>query len=176
MVWRFDWQPDNGELSMFSDTDFAGCTQTRRSTSGGVAMRGGHVIKTYSQTQSTICLSSAEAELGGIVKAAAQGLGLQSVARDLGMEMTLAVNADASAAIGICRRRGLGKVRHLHVADLWVQDKVRAGDFALNKVPGAKNPSDLLTKHMDLKTMDIHLQAMNIAPTSGRAQSAPKLP
>lgn len=161
---------------MFSDTDFAGCAETRRSTSGGVAMRGTHVVKTYSQTQSTSCLSSAEAELGGIVKAAAQGLGLQSVARDLGIDLNLAISADASAAIGICRRRGLGKVRHLHVADLWVQDRLGTGDFTLNKVPGASNPSDLLTKHMELKTIDTHLNAMNIFPSTGRSQPAPQLP
>ena len=108
-------------ITLFTDTDFAGCVTTRRSTSAGVAMRGTHCIRTYSRTQSTVCLSSAEAELGGIVTAASASLGLQAVARDLGLDWGLQLRADASAAIGICRRRGLGRVRHLHVADLWVQ-------------------------------------------------------
>ena len=80
-------------------------------------MRGVHLIKAYSQTQTTVCLSSAEAELGGIVKAASHGLGLQSVAADLGLHWSLELRSDAAAAIGICRRRSLGRVRHLHVAD-----------------------------------------------------------
>ncbi len=41
-----------------SDTDFAGCKRTRRSTSGGAVMLGNHCIKTYSQMQDTIALSS----------------------------------------------------------------------------------------------------------------------
>ena len=78
-----------------------------------------------------IALSSAEAELTGIGKGAAQGLGLQTIARDLGIELNLTVATDATAAIGIARRGGLGKVRHLATADLWIQDKIRKGDFAL---------------------------------------------
>ena len=97
-------------------------------------MRGRHPIKHWSVTQPTIALSSGEAELGGICRGASISLGLQSLARDLGIELKLNLHTDATAAIGICRRRGLGKVRHLAVADLWVQDKVRAGDFRLMKV------------------------------------------
>ena len=53
--------------------------------------------------------------------------------------------ADSSAAIGICRRTGIGRVRHLGAGPLWVQERVRAGDFALVKHPGAENPADILT-------------------------------
>ena len=132
----------------YTDTDFAGCPRTRRSTSGGAVLRGRHTIKAYSKTQTTVCLSSAEAELGGIVTAASTSLGLQSVAKDLGLEWTIELRADASAAIGICRRRGLGKVRHLHTADLWVQDRLKTGDFSLRKTPGASNIADMMTKYL----------------------------
>ena len=157
MVWTFAFQDHESELDtmkMYTDTDFAGCPTTRRSTSGGVTMRGRHCIRAYSKTQTTVCLSSAEAELGGIVTAASQGLGLQSMAGDLGLTWKLDLLADASAAIGICRRRGLGKVRHLHVADLWVQDKLKAGAFSLTKWPGSENLADLLTKYLDRATME----------------------
>ena len=139
-----------------SDTDNAGCNQTRRSTSGGAALRGSHLIKSYSQTQTTVWISSAEAELGGIVKAAAQGMGIQSMAKDLCISLTLEIQSDAAAAIGVCRRRGLGRIRHLHVADLWVQDKLKTNAFTLTKAPGKENCSDALTKHVDLKTLDGH--------------------
>eukprot|EP00975_Prorocentrum_lima_P052722 11050623-Prorocentrum_lima.AAC.1 len=76
---------------------------TRRSTSGGAAMWGSHTIKHWSVTQKTIALSSGEAELAGIVKGSAEGMGLVSVARDLGIDTGLRVRADSSAAIGICR-------------------------------------------------------------------------
>eukprot|EP00969_Alexandrium_andersonii_P171542 7582616-Alexandrium_andersonii.AAC.1 len=60
-------------------------------------------------TQKTIALSSGEAELAGIAKVAAEGLGLMAIARDLGFSASLEVRADSSAAIGICRRTGIGR-------------------------------------------------------------------
>ena len=131
LVWKFGFHYSSGvnDLNVFVDTDFAGCHITRRSTSGGAVCRGNHLIKHWSTTQATVALSSAEAELTGISKGAAQGLGLQTIARDLGIELNLTVLTDATAAIGICRRRGLGKVRHLATADLWMQDRIRKGDF-----------------------------------------------
>ena len=88
-------------------------------------------MKHWSITQPTIALSSGEAELGGICRGASIALGLQSLAKDLGIELKVNIHTDATAAIGICRRRGLGKIRHLHVADLWVQDRLKRGDFTL---------------------------------------------
>ena len=133
---------------------------------------GGHVLKCWSKTQSTVALSSAEAELTGICQAAGEGLGLQAICRDLGRELKLRIHSDASAAIGICKRRGLGKVRHLAVADLWIQDRLRTHDFELVKVPGSSNPADLLTKYLDRPLHDKHIQALNMEFEVGRAESA----
>ena len=129
---------------MYVDTDFAGCTQTRRSTSGGCAVISGALVKHWSKTQPTIALSSGEAELIGIGQGIAQGLGMQSLAKDMGWSLELEVHTDATAAIGIAKRRGLGKIRHLHNTDLWVQERVRNGDLKLHKILGAENPADML--------------------------------
>ena len=138
-------------------------------------MRGGHCIKHWSTTQTTVALSSGEAELGGICRGASQALGLQSLALDLGIELGLEVLTDATAAIGICRRRGLGKIRHLHVADLWIQDRLRKGDFRLTKVPGSENPADILTKHVPRDVMKKHMTALGLVVEEGRALSAPTI-
>eukprot|EP00969_Alexandrium_andersonii_P354482 15442255-Alexandrium_andersonii.AAC.1 len=61
----------------------------------------------------TIALSSGEAELAGIAKGAAEGLGLLAVAHDRGLSASLQVYADSSAAIGMRRRAGVGRVRRL---------------------------------------------------------------
>ena len=103
-------------------------------------MRGTHCLKALSQTQTTIALSSAEAELTGLVAAATHAIGLRSIAKDLGLDFEIHLWSDAAAAIGIARRKGLGRVRHLDVADLWVQDKLRAQELTLDKVAGAVNP------------------------------------
>ena len=49
-------------LTVWRDADFAGCIKTRRSTSGGLVMRGSHVIKSWSTNQSVVAPSSGEAE------------------------------------------------------------------------------------------------------------------
>eukprot|EP00969_Alexandrium_andersonii_P186011 8218825-Alexandrium_andersonii.AAC.1 len=81
-----------------------------------------HAIKHWSTTQETIALSSGEAELAGIVKGAAEGLGLVAIAQDLGFSAALEACADSSAAIGISRRTGIGRARRLSVGQLWVQE------------------------------------------------------
>ena len=100
-------------------------------------MRGQHVTQAWSTTQTIVALSSGEAYLSCTCRGSSKGIGLRNLAADLGISFNLRVLTDATAAIGICRRRGLGKVRHLAVADLWGQDKVRAKDFELVKeLPG----------------------------------------
>ena len=47
VVLNFDWCEPIRELKAFSDSDWAGCTASRRSTSGGVTMLGTHLIKSY---------------------------------------------------------------------------------------------------------------------------------
>ena len=140
LVYHYRWQERSNSIDLYTDTDFAGCRTTRRSTSGGVTMVGGHCIRHYPMTQSTISLSSGEAELHGIGKGIAHALGLQTLCRDLGVHMQLRVHSDATAAIGIARRRGLGKLRHLHCEDLWIQQQIRSTKVQLLKVLGLKIP------------------------------------
>jgi hypothetical protein len=170
---RLQQQREDNILEVYVDTDFAGCAQTRRSTSGGCCVLNGSNVKSWSKTQSTLALSSGEAELHGINQGIQQGLGLQSLARDLGFEIKIRIHTDATAAIGMCRRRGLGKVRHLDVADLWAQDKVRTGAVMLVKIAGAENPADIMTKHVDRTLLVKHLAKLNMVELSGRAECAP---
>ena len=83
-------------------------------------MHGTHVIKSWSTNQATIALSSGEAEYYGMVKGASQGMGLKAIMKDIGVIYPgpIQINADASAAIGIASRLGLGKVRHIEANQL----------------------------------------------------------
>jgi hypothetical protein len=128
------------------DTDFAGCLSTRKSTSGGLITIGDHVIKSWSNTQSVIALSSGEAEYYGMVKGASMALGVRSMLGDLGVNLQIRLRTDASAAKGIATRRGLGKVRHIEVNQLWLQEKVNNGEIQVMKVKGEGNLADALTK------------------------------
>ena len=138
-------------------------------------MRGSHLIKHWSSTQKTIALSSGEAELAGIVKGSGEGLGLVSVVADLGTDVSLTVLADSSAAIGICRRTGIGRARHLAVGQLWVQERVLTGDFELRKHPGSLNPADILTKPANAELVNRHVAAAGLHWEEGRPATAPLL-
>jgi hypothetical protein len=150
MVFRYCFQSADS-IDCYSDTDWAGCPKTRKSTSGGVILLGEHILKTYSSTQPTISLSSGEAEFYGVVRATGAALGQQSLFADLGTPLGVRVWTDSSAAIGICSRQGLGKLRHIDTQTLWVQEKVRTKQIILKKVHGGVNPADLLTKFLTSK-------------------------
>ena len=175
LVYRFPWQQSgSARLKTLTDTDFAGCQRTRKSTSGGMTMLGCHLIKHWASTQRVITLSSGEAEMGGIVKGATETMGIRSLATDLGIVSgTPEIHADASAAIGICRRAGIGKVRHLAVVQLWIQEEIRSKNLMLRKIDGARNCADLCTKHVPRAVLEKLLGYMPIKVVSERAQSAP---
>ena len=69
VVWKFGWQDEAGGMHMelYTDSDWAGCRRTRRSTSGGAIKIGMHCVKTWSSTQMPLALSSAEAEYYAMV-------------------------------------------------------------------------------------------------------------
>ena len=113
-------------MDVYVDTDWAECPRTRRSTSGGSIMVGQHLIKHWSSTQPSPSLSSGEAEFYGLVRGAGQGLGYQSLLRDMGEDLPVRVWTDSSAALGICSRQGLGKLKHMDTHMLWVQQAVRS--------------------------------------------------
>ena len=171
----FLWQREGDLVDVFTDSDWAGCRSTARSTSGGVIKVGWHCLKTWSSTQAVVALSSAEAELYALVKGSSQGLGMISLLNDLGVAVSAKVHTDASAAIGIVSRQGLGKLRHIRVQYLWIQDKVRGGDIEVTKILGTKNPADLMTKHLAALDMLKHMEDMSMTTSVDRASSAPTL-
>ena len=78
MVFDFEYQVAEG-LEAYTDTDWAGCTRTRKSTSGGCLMVGYHLIKAWSATQASIALSAGEAEYYGVVRGAGIALRMQAL-------------------------------------------------------------------------------------------------
>ena len=75
-------------------------------------------------------------------------MGFQALLRDLKWPARLRIFTDATTGKALASRRGFGRVRHIEVSDLWVQEKVRNGVFEINKIKNAFNTADLLTKHL----------------------------
>ena len=140
-------------------------------------MLGGHVIKSWATNQAVIALSSGEAEYYGIVKAASVAIGARSLSADLGVEFqqSIAVLSDASAAIGICNRIGVGKVRHIEVTQLWVQEKVANKEIVIHKVPTEENLADALTKAVDAQTIAKHVSGIHAERLCDRHPLCPSL-
>ena len=138
-------------------------------------MYGRHCIRTYCSTHSCIALSSAEAEYYGLVKAGSVALGLRSLYADLGHAIKLQLFTDASAAKAIATRRGLGKVRHMAVHLMWLQEKVANSELEIFKVRGEANPADLLTKYLAQEPMSRHMRCIDYAIENGRAEACPEL-
>ena len=120
-------------------------------------MLGRHMVKSWSSTQANVSLSSGEAEYYGLVKGASVAIGVKSMHAEVGIPICIRVSTDASAAKVIASRRGLGKVRHIEVHQLWVQDKVASGEVEVRKVDGKANLADLLTKHVGSEDIRVHM-------------------
>ena len=169
----YKWQAPYDYFSVFVDSNWAGCPRTRRSTTGSAIMYGGCLLRSVSRTQSNVALSSAEAELYAMVHSASEGLGAKAMAMDFGLHISPHLYVDASAAIGIAQRKGLGEVRHLATQSLWVQDALRERRVTLEKISGTENPGDLMTKVVDSKVLQKLMDKLNLVILQGRSSIAP---
>ena len=83
--------------------------------------------------------------------------------------------SDASAALGIIQRRGLGKLRHIDTSFLWLQETSAKRQMSFGKVAGSENPADVGTKHLGQELMMKHLESMHMSLREGRSDLAPAL-
>ncbi len=164
VIWKFAWQEGEPELALYSDSDWAGCRRTRRSTSGGVVMLGGHCVKAWSSTQAPIALSSAEAEYYAMVEASTRAMGLRTMLREVGVKTSgpIFLYSDSSAARSFASRRGLGRMRHMEVRHLWLQSAVAGQEVLVRRVSGEDNPADLLTKYLSVREVCRRLGQLSI--------------
>ena len=120
------------------------------------------MLRAWSKDQDIIALSSAEAELHAASYGAMQLRGLQSICEDMGIVMSGHVHVDASAAIGVMRRQGLGKLRHIQVRDLWLQQEIKQGRLTVHKIDSKVNPADLGTKPLSWEEIDRHVKILGL--------------
>ena len=165
VIWKFEWQAEVDIIETYSDSDWGGRVGSRKSTSGGALLMGKHCIKTWSSTQGAVALSSAEAEFYALVEAVLRAKGLVTVAAELGftsLRTEVKAATDSSAAKSFISRRGLGKMKHIEIRDLWLQEEVLKGLVEVMKVRGTENPADLMTKYLNMTDIKERLAYLNL--------------
>ena len=141
----YEYQEPPRDICVLSDSDWAGDVKTRRSTSGMMILLGRHLLHFASRLQKTVALSSGEAELNAQVLGLTEGLGVSSLCREWGLPSTVSCFCDSSAARGIASRVGVGRMKHLQVRQLWIQEQVRQGRATVSWMPRNDNLADVLT-------------------------------
>ena len=123
-------------------------------------------------------MSSGEAEYHGLVKTAAQSIGIKSMLRDFGVNepVSTSIRSDSSAAISVAQRKGFGKVRHIEVNQLWLQERVAKREITMVKVPGTTNAADHLAEPGCTAALKQHMEITNQRITSGRHDKMPTVP
>ena len=102
-------------------------------------------------------------------------LGAVSMMQDLGVQVGGVLHADSSAAKGLAARKGFGKVKHMDIRYMWVQDMVRSGRLELVKIPGGENAADMMTKCLEGPAAEKCMKRLACEVAAGRHALAPAL-
>eukprot|EP00435_Cladocopium_sp_Y103_P060831 s663_g22.t1 len=168
LIWKYYDQEEQSSLRIHTDSDDAGCSSSRKSTSCGALYHGRHLLKFYSSTQHVISLSSGESEFYAGIKAGSTLLGGLATMMDLGCSLEGILVFDATAAKAMMGRRGHGKAKHIARCYLWLQQKVHDGEIKLEKIGTKLNTADLGTKHLDGTRIEELVAQMNLALEGGK--------
>ena len=102
-------------------------------------------------------------------------MGIRAMMRDWGQELGGTIYADSSAALAIAKRKGAGKLRHIHVSALWIQDVQDRDGTEFKKVLGTENPADLMTKYLTREKIDACMSKVSQEGNEGRAEKGLEL-
>jgi hypothetical protein len=159
----------HGDLVGFSDADHAGCPASRRSWSGAVWLFGGDLISWRCRQQTTVALSSMEAELVALTATAREGQHLCKATKDFRVERPpVTIKVDNQAAMASAKDfRVSQKSKHIATKHFYIRDLVENGTYKLKYVPSQDNLADILTKPLKPATFVRLRQELNIGPYKG---------
>ncbi|KAH9714714.1 Integrase catalytic domain-containing protein [Citrus sinensis] len=132
----------------YCDSDFAGDLDKRRSTTGYVFTLGGGPVSWRSILQSTIALSTTEAEYMAATEAVKEAIWLKGLLGDLGViQENITVFCDNQSAIFLAKNQTYhARTKHIDVKYHYVREIIESGVVLLRKIDTKDNPSDMLTK------------------------------
>ncbi|CAL9021646.1 unnamed protein product, partial [Prunus brigantina] len=147
----FTPQPAAARLSAYSDADWAGCPDSRRSTIGYVITLGTNLISWCSKKQPTVSRSSTESEYRALSHACAETNWLCSLLHEPGVRLRFPVQL-------FCDNLGTtylaanpvfhARTRHIELDYHFVREKVALGSHQVCFIPSVDQPADLFTKDL----------------------------
>ena len=154
-------------VSAMSDADWAGDTDTRKSTSGYICYVAGNPVSAASHYQRTVtALSTCEAELIASSEAIQELLALRNLLSELSFDprpSRLAI--DNLGTIDILNDPlHTGRLKHVDIRTHFVRDHVDAGTIRVHPVPSADNAADIFTKVLGPDKFLQHRSALRIGP------------
>jgi len=155
----------NLTITVHTDSDWAGCTSTRKSTSGVLCSVLGVSISALSRTQQTLALSSGEAELYALGLGVSEALFIKSLVLEAQFAKTchITLYTDSTAGKSMSNRWGTTrKTKHIELRFLFVQELITSGVVVVKKVLGTLNPADILTKYVSREILERHLSSAGV--------------
>ena len=159
----------------YSDSDWAGDLDSRRSTTGWMVFIGLALINWISQLQSFIAQSSMEAETIAANKLLNELLYLQNMFIEAGLlpgsHSSTPMMIDNQAAIQSAHNPvGHGKTKHFDIQQFHLRENVNSGRIKLEKVDIAENPADLLTKSLYRPALEKHRDTAGVREVNSSAK------
>lgn len=140
---------DSGALIGFSDADWAGDQDDRRSTTGNIFLLCGGAVSWLSKKQAIVALSTAEAEYIALSQAAQEAIWLRRLLSDLGVEATTStvILEDNQGAIAIAKNPvNHSRTKHIDIRYHYIRECVQNGQIELQYCPTNDMKADIFTK------------------------------
>eukprot|EP01040_Poterioochromonas_malhamensis_P011505 gene11505-12542_t len=138
------------ELTSYSDSDWGGDQDNRRSHSGTILMFAKGPIHWTSAVQHTVALSSAEAEIIALKQTTRETLWMRNLIQETYITQVkpITVYEDNSSTIKIVTNPMISKQnRHMEINYYFIMIHIEIGSIQVNKIEGEENIADILTKY-----------------------------
>jgi hypothetical protein len=136
-------------LTAYTDADWAGCPDTRRSTSGYVVFLGDALVSWSSKRQTTVSYSSAEYEYRGVANAVAECSWLRQLLGELHYDApkaTVAYCDNVSSVYMSWNPVHHQRTKHIEIDIHFVRETVAIGELRVLQIPSAQQFADIYTK------------------------------
>ncbi|KAF7184799.1 hypothetical protein CNMCM7691_006602 [Aspergillus felis] len=150
----------------YVDADYAGCIDTRRSTTGYVFMFGNGPISWASKLQSVVSLSTCEAEYTAIVHAAKEAIWLTYLLEDISFDgvRPMQINTDSQPAMDLAHNAQFhARSKHIDINCHWIREAIVKKQVFLQHLSSDKMIADLMTKPLGRLKFDQFFKALGLA-------------